>query len=656
MIDTILGGRYKLIEKVGVGGMAYVYRAQDQLLKRTVAVKILKDQYVEDEDFLRKFENEAQSAARLSHPNIVNVFDVGADNESGKDIHYIVMEYLDGETLKDYIERKGPLSNEEITNFSLQIAKALECAHTNGIIHRDIKPQNIMISSFGSLKVTDFGIARLSTSATITYTSSILGTVHYISPEQAKGKFIDEKSDIYSLGIVMYEMATGRVPFDAENPVGIAIKHIQEPIEPPQNYNPHLSEKLATVILTCLQKEPVDRFASCAVLVKALESPYGAVLTQKTKFADDTMKISKTPEPEAPKKKAIYRSRQNISERRPEKPRRSHALTIVAVICAFIVVGGAFLLLNRNKEPEIPEVATAIVPDVVQKSEREAIELIEEVKLVAKVTARKPSDEVETDHVISQTPDGEVELKEGDTVELTISTGKEMTSVPNLVDKAESELQSLLDAGNLGTVVIRREFDDDVPEGRVISQEPKANEQVAVGTDVVVIISKGKERVIVEMPELSGSDLNKALELLRSSNLVPGRVDYREDPVYPKDTVFWQSKIAGSEVEEGTVIDLLISSGPKQTEPQTETPPSNERPSELPSEPKKVYHKFTLNPPEDRDSYVVTIKKITDQGAKEIYNQEHRSSDGVQTVTLLDEPDGKFEVYYDGEIVSTMSE
>ena len=237
MDNIILGNRYQLQDLIGVGGMGKVYKATDRLLQRDVAIKILKDQYAEDDEFVKKFSNEALSAARLTHVNIVSVYDIGEDLIEGKKIHYIVMEYVNGETLKDLIDRKKIISNHDIIDYSIQISQALNQAHSSNIVHRDIKPQNILMDRYGLLKVTDFGIARVSTNATITYTSSILGTVHYISPEQAKGKFVDEKSDLYSLGVVMYEMATGKVPFDADNSVGIAVMHIQDEPESPIKLN-----------------------------------------------------------------------------------------------------------------------------------------------------------------------------------------------------------------------------------------------------------------------------------------------------------------------------------------------------------------------------------------------------------------------------------
>lgn len=254
MLGSILNGRYEIIEKVGIGGMAIVYKAKDIYLKRIVAVKVLKEQYLEDKEFIKKFVIEAQSVANLNNQNIVKIYDVGQHIEDGKIYNYIVMEYIKGKTLNELIKDKGRLNSNAVVSISKQIASALDCAHKHHIIHRDIKPHNIIIDENLNVKVTDFGIARIATSSTITYTSSVLGTVHYISPEQAKGKFIDEKSDIYSLGVVMYEMVTGRVPFDTDNAVGIAMQHINEPLVEPIKLVPNLEPWLNATIVKCMEK------------------------------------------------------------------------------------------------------------------------------------------------------------------------------------------------------------------------------------------------------------------------------------------------------------------------------------------------------------------------------------------------------------------
>lgn len=287
MLGSILNGRYEIIEKVGIGGMAIVYKAKDIYLKRIVAVKVLKEQYLEDKEFIKKFVIEAQSVANLNNQNIVKIYDVGQHIEDGKIYNYIVMEYIKGKTLNELIKDKGRLNSNAVVSISKQIASALDCAHKHHIIHRDIKPHNIIIDENLNVKVTDFGIARIATSSTITYTSSVLGTVHYISPEQAKGKFIDEKSDIYSLGVVMYEMVTGRVPFDTDNAVGIAMQHINEPLVEPIKLVPNLEPWLNATIVKCMEKNPENRFESAESLIRALEDK-SVGTNPKATFNDNT--------------------------------------------------------------------------------------------------------------------------------------------------------------------------------------------------------------------------------------------------------------------------------------------------------------------------------------------------------------------------------
>ena len=267
MIGTILGSRYELLEKIGEGGMAIVYKAKCHLLNRYVAVKILKEEFSNNIDFMEKFKKEAASAASLSSNNIVNIYDVGQE----RDINYIVMEYIKGKTLKQIILQNGSMNNNQVIDYGMQIAKALECAHKNNIIHRDIKPHNILVTEDGTVKVTDFGIAKASSSVTITNTSTVMGSAHYFSPEQAKASFVDCRTDIYSFGIVLYEMVTGRVPYDAESPVSVALKHIQEPVVPPKEINDNIPENLNKLILKAIEKEPIKRYQTANEMLLDLQ-------------------------------------------------------------------------------------------------------------------------------------------------------------------------------------------------------------------------------------------------------------------------------------------------------------------------------------------------------------------------------------------------
>ncbi|NMB10491.1 MAG: Stk1 family PASTA domain-containing Ser/Thr kinase [Tissierellia bacterium] len=456
MIGKILGNRYLIEEKVGVGGMAKVYRAKDTLLNRDVAVKVLKDEYMDDEDFLKKFAMEAQSAASLTHANIVSVYDVGSSEVDGKRHNYIVMELVVGKTLKEIIQEKGPLSPEEIVNYGIQIAKALECAHNNKVIHRDIKPHNILIDKDNNLKVTDFGIARISSAATITYTSSVLGTVHYISPEQAKGKFIDEKSDIYSLGIVLYEMATGRVPFDADNAVGIALKHLQDPLVAPKTLVPNLPDGLNNIIIKALEKDPKDRFQSAKEIKSALQNysefilPYeddalsGKTVRMNPVYGDENIQTSNDNiVDEAPEEEeAVYEMRKDKPEKKKKKKKSKFKTIVLPILMALavIVLGifGTKALKGEKKELEK-------VPAVKDVTEDRAIKILENSGFIAEVVKRQESSDIKAGNVISQDPEAGSTLEKGEKVSLIISSGIKEIEVPDLdkmsLDEAENKLK-----------------------------------------------------------------------------------------------------------------------------------------------------------------------------------------------------------------------
>ncbi|MDU1707113.1 MAG: Stk1 family PASTA domain-containing Ser/Thr kinase, partial [Anaerococcus vaginalis] len=501
MDNIILGNRYKLQDLIGVGGMAKVYKATDRLLQRDVAIKILKDQYAEDEEFVKKFSNEALSAARLTHVNIVSVYDIGEDLIEGKKIHYIVMEYVEGETLKDKIDREKNLSNHDIVDYSIQIAQALNQAHSSNIIHRDIKPQNILMDKYGLLKVTDFGIARVSTNATITYTSSILGTVHYISPEQAKGKFVDEKSDLYSLGVVMYEMATGKVPFDADNSVGIAVMHIQDEPESPIKLNENLSPRLNDIIMKLLQKDPQERFKSAKELIRALEdNSYDIGYFKKEDTAkiqkpkDEIQETSFIPVVENKKKKqktkkeeneAVYVTPTDDSDKKSEKKSNKRKILPFVLMLLAVIVAGYFYA--KSKDSNMVQ-----VPTVINLSEEEAVEILEEKNLKANVSRYSNSSNYEKGKVMEQDPSPKTKVKKNTTINLVISQGKEV-KVPNLsgltLDQAEEKLKEHdLELGKTKT-----EYSDKVEKDKIIEQDPEKNEKVQAGSEVDVTISLEKE-------------------------------------------------------------------------------------------------------------------------------------------------------------------
>src|SRR5690554_2082353 len=355
MIGRMLGNRYEIVEQIGIGGMAVVYKAKCHLLDRFVAIKVLKEEFTEDEDFIRKFRRESQAAASLSHPNILNIYDVGSEDTPPKKIHYIVMEYIKGKTLKEVIIKEGKLDHETAINYSIQIVEALLNAHNNHIIHRDIKPHNIMITEDGRVKVTDFGIARAVTSSTITTTSNVLGSVHYFSPEQARGGYTDEKSDIYSAGIVMYEMLTGSVPFDGETPIGVALKHVQDEMVPPIEADANIPVELNNIIMKCVQKRQSDRYQSASELLADLKN-YRAnnlIITEKVNGLENTSEMTKVIPVVSVngKPKGDIEETENMAKKtKKKKDEKKPLIIIAAILAAFALTSLIFFGYRQLKD------------------------------------------------------------------------------------------------------------------------------------------------------------------------------------------------------------------------------------------------------------------------------------------------------------------
>ena len=511
MIGKVLGDRYEIIEEVGVGGMAKVYKALDTVLNRYVAVKVLKNEYMEDQDFLRKFAMEAQSAASLTHANIVSVFDVGSSYVDGRKYNYIVMEYVDGKTLKDIIDEKQILPIEDIVNYGVQIASALECAHKNGIIHRDIKPHNMLIDKSNNLKATDFGIARISSSATLTYTSTVLGTVHYISPEQAKGKFIDEKSDIYSLGVVLYQMATGEVPFDAPNAVGIALKHIQDPLVPPINLRHDLPQGLNDIIVKAMAKDPNDRFKSATELKEMLKNyqSYSSDLYQKTTKNPIIKENDEQPEV----KEAVYKTpKQSSTKDNKNKSKKFMWILLPVLLAALVFVAFIFgkKYINKNKQDLV------LVPALTGLTENEALNKAKANNLIAVVSEYKTESNVEPGKVLEQDPESSTEVKKGTIIKLVVSKGEEQVSVPNLSNMTIENAKIQLNKLGLEIGEITKENSDNFEAGKIMQQHPDAGTSINKDSKVDVVISLGKKEELVEMVDLIGTDISQASNKLKS--------------------------------------------------------------------------------------------------------------------------------------------
>ncbi|BFL72168.1 Stk1 family PASTA domain-containing Ser/Thr kinase [Anaerococcus nagyae] len=576
MENIILDDRYEIIEQIGVGGMAKVYKAKDKLLDRFVAIKILKEQYAEDDEFLKKFNNEAQSAAKLSHINIVNVFDIGQDLYNGQMIYYIVMEYVEGKTLKDYIIDEGKLSNHDIIDYSTQIAQALKTAHQAGIIHRDIKPQNILIDNYGLLKVTDFGIARVSSNATITYTSSILGTVHYISPEQAKGKIVDEKSDLYSLGAVMYEMATGKVPFDADNSVGIAVMHIQDQAIEPKEINPNLSDHLNYIIMKLLSKDPSERFLNAIELIDALDDENYYVEEE----ADDIAQTARIPivvpkeksyekvyydnqpeedgEEELEEKEAVYVSNSE-SEENSDK-RKNDKKIWPLFIAALILLGAIYFFRNRTNNQVVVE-----VPTVINLDQEQAFNELERRGLKPNILSSEQSDEYEKGKVMSQDPTPNSKANRGSTVNLVISEGREV-EVPDLKNMTISQAEETLKEKGLKLGRTNSSSSDEVEKDLIINQNPSPNTKLQTGTEIDVTVSTGSDQRVktVEVPNLIGKSEQDARAIVSQYGLSLRDVNYANSNDVARGIVMNQSISSGTEVAKNSKIDFTVSLGSEE--------------------------------------------------------------------------------------------
>ena len=543
----ILGGRYEIKEQIGSGGMATVYKATDLVLKRSVAVKVLRDEFTTDEEFIKRFETEAQSAARLVHSNIVSIFDVGVDNG----IYYIVMELIQGKTLKEIIvEERGPLPWKWSVNVAIQIASALEMAHRNNIVHRDIKPHNIIITEDGVAKVTDFGIAKAVSNSTITAFGTTIGSVHYFSPEHAKGGYTDARSDLYSLGVVMYEMVTGRVPFDADTPVSIALKHMQEPPVPPKELNPNLPESVNKIILKALQKDPMLRYQTATEMLNdlkmALKNPSGDFVEEvKYDPTAETQRIS-TEDVEKAKKE------QNKDNKFVAFVKKHKGLSIFVglILLFFIAFGGTTLFFKITNPKEVE------LPNVVNMTKDEAKQQIENAKLKFEIKSEEYNKDVEADHIISQNPpyqDG-YNVKEGSTVEVVVSKGTEKTKVPKVVGMKREDATKAIEDAKL-TADIVEEPSKTVEANYVISQETDADTEVNAGDTLKIHVSTGVEKATVPgVVGKSQDDAKKALQDAGFSVVIKNDEDSTKD----NGVVLQQSLNEGESVEKGSTITLTV--------------------------------------------------------------------------------------------------
>lgn len=550
MIGKVLGGRYELLEEIGKGGMAYVYKARCVLLNRIVAVKVLRDDLGGDEEFLNRFNAEAQAAASLDHQNIVSIFDVGVDD----DRHYITMEYVDGRTLKEYITQKGPLPYKEALDIASQICDAIEAAHNKNIVHRDIKPHNILITDDGKIKVADFGIARFGTGKTLSNGNDILGSVHYISPEQAKGISVDNRSDIYSLGVVLYEMLSGKLPFDSDNPVSVAMMQIEESPCDIINSVPNLPLSCQHMVFKAMSKDPDLRYQTAAEFKSDIVSIYrdpGVVIDKRFLYENlnpepESGKIADAPKPQA-------------------KPHIKVIMVALSVITSFVIVFGGYLIWRMNPVEVVSGIFSAKpkqveVPLIVGKSLSEARKICDEYGITVIIDDETIDDTKPEDTVIYQSPSANGKMNVDGIINVIISVKSQQFELKDYIGQDYRAVQEKLENANLQISIIFEESEDE--EDVIIDQSPKSGTVLDSGDRVTLYVSGGKGDVdkmegLMEVPMVEGKTFAEAKKALETSGLkissVAGTLNPKDD-----DLVIGQSITAGSHVKDGTSISLTV--------------------------------------------------------------------------------------------------
>ena len=598
----VLGERYEVLSKIGAGGMADVYKGKDTMLNRYVAIKVLKKEYRENKDFVRKFRSEAQAAAGLLNPNIVNVYDVGED----RGLYYMVMELVEGITLKEYIQKKGKLSTKEAISIAIQMCTGIEAAHKHNIIHRDIKPQNIIISKEGKVKVTDFGIARAVDSNTVS--SNAMGSVHYVSPEQARGGYCDAKSDIYSVGITMYEMITGRVPFDGDSTVSVAMKHLQENITPPSQYAPDMSKALEKIILKCTQKSPERRYESTTLLIqdlkRALVDPSGAfVEIERPKNLGETVMFTEEDMGSLKRGHSSYdddddyedddydeddyeddgyeddeedgnvrsgKRKGKSDEVNPHMNKMMKILTIVAAAVVILIIAlvagkaaGIFRFGGSSGIESSSDSANIEVPQLVGETQAVANEMCEKRNLVMKVVSQKQSDKP-VGTVLEQSIKAGEKVKKQTVIEVVICSGAEEVEVPAVSGNTQDEAWKILKDKGFTDYEVQMEYSDEYDNGEVIKTTPAAGETTTVDTKIVLVVSKGAEKA--EVPNLVGRTVSEAQKALSNKGLTDGGSTEEYSNTVAEGKIISQNVKAGKKVDGGTSVSYVVSKGKKPAE------------------------------------------------------------------------------------------
>ena len=651
MGSRILAGRYELAGKIGEGGMAVVFKARDRLLNRQVAIKILKPEFTKDLVFIESFRRESQTAAGLVHPNIVNVYDVGKEGN----IYYIVMELIDGKPLSQIIKEEGPLDPRRAATITRQVASALAAAHKHQLIHRDVKPHNIMLTAEGVAKITDFGIAKAISTGTLvgSQQEAVMGSVHYFSPEQARGGYVDEKSDIYALGIVLYEMLTGKVPFDGENAVAVAVKHMNEAMLPPSRHNPDIPADLEEIVMRATSKLQINRYKSAEEMITALNfvkysKPVAGLAGDNGRSAMSVPPANglsaagdqKTGEGTAIKHTAGQSGKKKSKKKvvfHPEK------LAVIVLALALAIPASGIIykaIMGASAADDVQ------VPDLVGLTQEEAAEALSPAGLLLEVDMELPSNVYEEGEIMSQTPKAEAVVKPGITIRVNLSKGEVDGNVPSVEGKPLSGAKYILETYGYKTGTVTEVNSEDVPAGIVISQNPARGTTLANGGSVNLQVSLGPEFGEFEVIDLRGKPLEEAMLIIESMGLSLGAITYVDNPSVEEDSVVSHSPGPGTTVTEPIEVDLVVSRAGAGTEPAV--------PDEEPAEEQNsvaITLDFSLA---DKEEFLLTVN-VADGvfDPRTPINKEPRSkSDGTEVISVSGAGrNGTVKVWYDNALV-----
>lgn len=621
-------GRYEIRERLGSGGMAVVYKAVDNVLNRTVTIKVLQDQFASNEDFVLRFRKEAQAIAALSHVNIVHVFDVG----SSEGVHYLIMEYIEGRTLKEVIQRKGKLSPDEALDYVSQILSGLAHAHSYGVVHRDIKPQNIMITKENRVKIMDFGLALNMTDSTITYDNNIIGSVYYIAPEMAQKGSGDARADIYATGVVLYEMLTGKLPFSGDSPIAIALQHVEGKYAPVDEIDPDIPFEIARLVDKAMAKDPNNRYQSAGKMLhdivrvaeeydipllsyigeggEAVAAANGSAGEEREYDDDFGLHKNKTRREEKKGESHRHEAPKHSSGKNKDKKLKRIAIIVAAAIL-LLAIGGYGLMRVFTGTDEVE------VPLLEGKTVDEATSLLDQLELTYNII-NVTDNEVPENEVITQSVSAGQKVKAGREITLTVSSGAEQVTVPNLVGKKQSAAESALDELGL-TYSAETEYSSTVDKGKVIRHSPGANAKAAVGSKVVLTVSAGPEIKEVTVPNVIGLTLADAKTLLQNRGLKVGEVSEKSSDEATAGYVIYQSISSNTTVDEGTTVNITVSTG------------SSNKPSEPDGE--GVDIEYTV--PDGATNATVTIVVNDASGSRSVYSGTHNAGDNItRTVTV----------------------